>query len=56
MKTIIITGVFYALAGTAQAMANQWGNVPTETKRSICAQRLQLCLVADFEILNYQII
>lgn len=24
-------------AGIAQAMANQWGNVPTETKRSICA-------------------
>jgi len=23
--------------GIAQAMANQWGNVPTETKRSICA-------------------
>jgi site-specific DNA-cytosine methylase len=22
--------------GIAQAMANQWGNVPTETKRSIC--------------------
>lgn len=23
--------------GIAQAMANQWGNLPTETKRSICA-------------------
>ena len=23
--------------GIAQAMANQWGNVPTDTKRSICA-------------------
>lgn len=23
--------------GIAQAMANQWGNIPTETKRSICA-------------------
>jgi site-specific DNA-cytosine methylase len=23
--------------GIAQAMANQWGNAPTETKRSICA-------------------
>ena len=23
--------------GIAQAMANQWGNVPTETKHSICA-------------------
>ena len=23
--------------GIAQAMANQWGNVPTETKRRICA-------------------
>lgn len=23
--------------GIAQAMVNQWGNVPTETKRSICA-------------------
>lgn len=23
--------------GIAQAMASQWGNVPTETKRSICA-------------------
>ena len=23
--------------GIAQAMANQWGNFPTETKRSICA-------------------
>lgn len=23
--------------GIAQAMANQWGNVPTKTKRSICA-------------------
>ena len=22
--------------GIAQAMANQWGNIPTETKRSIC--------------------
>jgi hypothetical protein len=23
--------------GIAQAMANQWGNLHTETKRSICA-------------------